>query len=88
MMQDFRSVDLAVGDTIVYAFVSGNTPYLRIGTILEFVEKKRSYSDKWITKMKVEWKDTESIYVSPGQWEKKEKLWTSLVEFSDRALKI
>ncbi len=87
-MQDFNKQDLAVGDTIVYAFAQGTTPYLRIGIIKEFITKKAPYGDRWVEKMRVEWQDTEDVFVSVGVWKTEPKIWTSLVEHSSRALKL
>lgn len=86
-MKDMHDTDLAVGDTIVYAFVSGNMPYLRIGKILEFINKKRPYGNTWVEKAKVEWQDTQRVRVN-DQWVTEPKLWTSQIEFGSRALKL
>jgi hypothetical protein len=86
-MKDMRDVELAVGDTIVYAFVSGNMPYLRIGKIIEFINKKRPYGDSWVEKAKVEWNDTQYEYIN-GQRVESPKIWTSQIEFGSRALKL
>lgn len=88
-MKDLKGQDLAVGDTIVYAFAMGTTPYLRIGIIKEFVTKKGTYGNKWTEKMRVEWQDTERVWdKNTGTHSTQPKIWMSLVEFSSRALKI
>lgn len=88
-MKDFKDRDLAVGDTIVYAFAAGTTPYLRIGVIKEFLSKKATYGNRWVDKMRVEWTETERVYDHSTQiWSVQPKVWTSLVENPQRALKI
>ena len=77
MMQDMRGVDLAVGDTIVYAYCSGSSAYLRVGKIVEFKERKQPYSDRWLEKAKIQW--TEGGYGTPK---------FSEIEFTNRALKL
>lgn len=86
-MKDMRGNDLVVGDTIVYAFVSGNMPYLRIGVIQEFINKKRPYGEDWVEKAKVEWQDKQRVRVNE-QWVIEPKIWTSQIEFGSRALKL
>lgn len=89
MLKDMHGTPLDIDDKIVYPFVRGSIGYLRIGIIVDIIEKQDKWnSDRWTTKMKVEWQDTESFYVSPGVWDTREKIWTSLVEFADRALKL
>jgi hypothetical protein len=77
MMQDMRGVDLAVGDTIVYAYTQGSSAYLRVGTILEFKERKQ-WNDTWLEKARVQWTESGG-YGSPK---------ISEIEFTNRALKL
>ena len=76
MMQDMRGTDLAVGDTIAYAYTSGSSAYIRVGTIVEFKERKQ-WNDTWLEKAKVQW--TEGGYGTPK---------FSEIEFTNRALKL
>lgn len=77
MMQDMRGTDLAVGDTIVYAYTSGSSAYLRVGKIIEFKERKQ-WNDKYLEKAKIQWEES-SGYGTPK---------ISEIEFTNRALKI
>ena len=85
-MKDMRGQDLAAGDTIVYPFVSRSMGYIRIGTILELVEKKHPYRDGvFIEKAKVEW--TEGHNSIPYGSDSGVHLVTT-VEADGRALKL
>lgn len=77
-MQDMRGTDLAVGDTIVYAYTRGSSAYLRVGRIVEFKDRKQPYSDKWLERAKVEWLEGGG-YGSPK---------FSEIEFTNRTLKL
>ena len=76
MMQDMRGVDLAVGDTIAYAYTRSSSAYIRVGTIVEFKERKQ-WNGSWLEKAKVQW--TEGGYGMPK---------FSEIEFTNRALKL
>lgn len=52
-VRDTRGTLVIAGDLIAAAFTSGNTPYLRIGRVLSYLEKL-DYS-KIASKLEVEW---------------------------------